>query len=411
MNKLTNFIINFFLIVAIVDAGNIFLGIKTPLFVLTIGYLLCRHRKNLDLNFLIYFLILLGISAICYVCGRLYNYNYDNAFLIQYTFSFSMLLLLLWHRYYDLRYGLWISSILLVVITIGGFYVSFINPALNEILLRYSENASGIPVIYISSREFLGLTFDGVFYTPLMFVVLPCAIAIYNVCKSVHKTKYLIIALILTLALFCGGNRACLMSIVILWFGVGGYFLLKKFAYLKLLILPIAVVLIFILFYKLISEQETSNDIKGLHLLSYVQLLHDNPLAFITGTGAGTLIYSYGFESETPLMEWTYIELFRLYGLFAIYILFVFYSPGIQLIRKNKYYKYGLPMGIGSCLYMLSAYGNPYLMNSTGFSVLIFTYWYFKKYKINFVSKNIHTGKRRKLGCQNRLKNSMYVPQ
>lgn len=322
-----------------------------------------------------------------------------------------MLLLLIWHRYYDLRYGLWISSLLLVVITIGGFYVSFINPALNEILLRYSENASGIPVIYISSREFLGITFDGVFYTPLMFLVLPCSISIYNVCKNIHKTKYLIIAVILTLALFCGGNRACLMSIVILWFGVGGFFLLKKYVYLKLFLLPIAGILIFILFYKLISEQETSNDIKSLHLLSYAQLFRENPLAFITGTGAGTLIYSQGFESETTLMEWTYLELVRLYGIFSIYVLFVFYRPGIILVRNNNYYKYGFPIGIGSCLYMLSAYGNPYLINSTGLSVLIFTYWYLKNNRINYCLQNTYRITKCRVLRNNRLKNARYASQ
>lgn len=391
MNRLTNFLVNSFFVIAIVDAANIFTGMKTKLFILLMIFLLLTHQNKLDVSYFRKLGIILLISLICFFCGRTYGYSYSTGFFIQYTMSFTLLLILAWVRFFSVERGMWISANILAYGTIIAYFFCFINPSFYSVIENLAETDEGTPVIYISSRTFLGINFDGVFYTPLAFVVLPCTISLYRLlCYKESKLHNLYLSILYSLALFCGGNRACLMCIVILWGGFGMYILLKNRPGLKILLLPLSLAAIIYLFLAFSSEKgESSNQTKQLHLLAYKQLWRSNPLVFFTGMGAGSEVYSPGFKHKTVLMEWTYLELIRLFGVFSLYILTIFYGPVYRLWKNRKEYKLGIPVALGCLLYMLSSYGNPYLINSTGFCLLIYLYSYVTNNKI----------KKRNYGC------------
>lgn len=387
MNRLTNFFVNTFFVIAVVDAANIFTGMKTKLFILLIIFLLLTHQKRLDLSYFRKVLVVLLISFVCFFCGRIYGYSCSIDFFIQYTMSFCLLLTLVWIKYFSVEKGMWIAANILSYGTIIAYFFCFINPAYYSFIENFASTSDGTPVIYISSRTFLGLDFDGVFYTPLAFVVLPCAISLYRfICCKKARAYNLYLSMLYSLALFCGGNRACLMCIVILWGVLGLYIFLKTHPFLKYILLPLSFCIILQLFFAFSGEKgEISNETKQLHLLAYIQLLKTNPLVFLTGMGAGAEVYSPGFVGKTPLMEWTYLELFRMYGVFSLYILSIFYCPVYKLWKNRKKYEYGIPIALGCLLYMLSSYGNPYLINSTGFCLLIYLYSYIENNKKNAI--------------------------
>lgn len=384
MNRLTNFFVNTFFVIAIVDAANIFTGMKTKIFVLLMIFLLFTHQNRLDFSYFRKVAVIILISVICFFCGRVYGYPYSMDFFLQYTMSFSLLLILVWVRFFSVEKGMWIASSILAYGTIIAYFFCFLNPAFYTIIENMANTDDGTPVIYISSRTFLGINFDGVFYTPLAFIVLPCVISLYRFLYERKSRLYnLYLSMLYSLALFCGGNRACLMCIVIIWGGFGVYMLLKKYPVLKSILLPLSFCLILSLFFAFSNEKaESSNDTKQLHLLAYKQLWKTNPLVFFTGMGAGSEIYSPGYVGKTTLMEWTYLELVRLYGFFSLYILSIFYGPVYKLWKNRKKYKLGIPVTLGCLLYMLSSYGNPYLINSTGFCLLIYLYSYITNNKI-----------------------------
>ena len=389
MSKLINFLVNTFFVVAIVDAANIFTNMKMKLFMLVMLLLLFTHKKGLNTKHLATFVITVLISILCYLFGRLYGYSCDNSFFLRYTMSFSLLLLLMWGKYFSVEKGMWIAANILAYGTIVAYLFCFIYPQFMPLIEAFANNDEGTPVIYISSRTFLGINFDGVFYTPLVFVVLPGSICIYRLLTDkTKKAKNLYMALLYSTALFCGGNRACLMCIVILWGGIGMYIVTKRHPVVKVLILPICIIGIIGLAATFLQEKgESSNEIKELHLLTYEKLLDSNPITYVTGMGAGSLVYTKGFNAKVPLMEWTYLELFRMYGVFSLYILYLFYGPVYKLWKTKKYYQYGIPISLGCLLYMISSYGNPYLINSTGFCLLIYLYSYLSNQRLKLDGK------------------------
>lgn len=377
MNRWINILLNLFFVVAIVDAANIFTGIKTKLFVVLLFVLILSGRKNIQKKYFAKVAITMLISTICFFCGRVYGYPVSFSFFFQYSLSFCLLLILAWDKFFCLEKGMWISANILAYGTILAYLFCFMFPQFKPIVENFSRSDDGTAVIYISSRTFLGVNFDGVFYTPLAFVVLPCTIALYRLNYKGHRLYNFYLALLYSFALFCGGNRACMMCVTILWGGFGLYILVRKHPLLRLVILPCCLLGIISLFLAFTQEKgESSNETKQLHLLTYSKILDTNPLAFVTGMGAGSQVYSKGFMQKTVLMEWTYLELIRFYGVFSLYVLCLFYKPVWYLWKYKQYYEYAIPVSLGCLLYMLSSYGNPYLINSTGFCLLIYLYWY-----------------------------------
>ncbi len=378
--QIINILVNLFYVIAIVDAANIFTGVKSKLFILVLLILFLTSKTRLYFKYFKMFCVVIAISIFCFICGRLYGYDYDIQFFSQYLLGFSMLLLLIWQKYYDVESGMWIASYILAYGVIAAYFACFINPAYSSIVLSLASNKEGTDIIYISQRSFLGYDFSGVFYTPLMFVVIPCSISIYRLFYfKGEKLKNLYMALLFTTALFCGGNRACLMCIAILWMLIGGYSFLIRHKFLLHVMLPIMLALIIILFETFNSEDELSNRVKSLHIITYERILKENPLVYLTGMGAGSLVYTLGFEKKVPLMEWTYLELVRMFGIFSLYIIYIYYKPVLFLYRNKQFFKYGLPVAAGCFVYMVSSYANPYLINSTGFCVLIYLYSYIEK--------------------------------
>lgn len=375
-NRILNFVLNLFVTVAIFDAANIFTGMKLKLFLFLLLCLLLLYGKKINIKYLKILCIIECISLLSFLWGRLYGFNHEVNFLQQYLTTFFLLSLLLWDKYININKIIWLPSILLSVATIICYVIILNFPEL-RILLEEFAYSKEPPVIYLSERTFLGREFVSVYYTPLIFIVIPACV---NIFKLLNQRKNRLINFFLSLlfctALFCGGNRTCLLSIIMIIGGALLYRIWCTHRWLFHIIIPFVFCILAMLMYNLMTDEESSNETKLDHMETYYQLLSKSPQVYITGMGPGGMVYSKGFGSEVPLMEWTYLELLRFYGIGCLVILFVCFYPIYFLWKKKAVYPLGIPISIGGAIYMFASATNPYLINSTGMIVLIYMYTY-----------------------------------
>lgn len=370
-----------FVTLTIVDAGNIFTGLKTPLFLFLMVFLFLKY-KNVDVKIIRKVLILVGISVISLAFGTLYGYDHDKPTMMQFLFTYSILLLLCWRKHFKITETLInVPALILSIGTIVAWLSMQMFPSLYSFIYAFSDSIQP-PVIFLDDRQFLGVTFYSVFYTPLVFCVLPASVSFYKfLFEKSSKGKNLVFSGIFCFGLFCGGNRACLLCVIIVVGGMAMFYLWKKSKALATIVSLICISLFLILALNLSGEDEDSNNIKRDHLKTYVKILKEEPYVYITGMGPGAMVYTRGFGAKAPLMEWQYIELFRYYGIGALFVLALYISPMWYLWRHKKRYRYAIPLMWGCLSYMASSMGNPYLLNSTGMLVVIILESYIKNNK------------------------------
>lgn len=383
MEKLRNVVLDIFVTLSVVDAANIFTGLKTVSFIVVFLLYFLSYGFKSNHVFKMVCLIEL-ISVISFIFGRIYGYDYDSGMYKQYTFSFFMLLVLMWDKNISISKIIYLPSFILSIGTILLYIIFYFYPEYKYLISAYTDTDP--PVILISERTFLGIKFDGVFYTPLMFIVIPACLSLYKLLfEKKRRINNLLWVILFLVSLFIGGNRGCLLSLVFI-LSMALVFLLRKCSKkIFMIAVPVSLCLFIYLTFMLLSEKEESNEVKSNHLETYMKILEDRPTVYITGMGPGSKVYSKGFHSYTPLMEWTYLELIRFYGLGSLVILYLFYNPVIYLYKHRAKFKYGLPISLGCGLYMVSAFGNPFLINSTGMVVLIYISTYIKHEKTKAV--------------------------
>lgn len=378
-----NKILNFFVVVALLDPANIFIGIKSMCFIIFIGILLINKEKTAG-KYIPSLILLYFISIISSLMGRLYGYEINEGMFVQYLTTFSVLIILLWYKKFDIISTLQLPSILLSILTISIYVIMIYFPELETAIYAFAKNNDNI--FQMSHRIFLGVEFISCYYTPLIIVSIPYAFSLYNfLFEKDNKRKSFVLSILYMTALFCGGNRACLFGVSFVFVIIIIAYLRKKkyFKPLTILIIPIILISATNTLYNAATEKEDSNEIKWKHLQSYEKLYDDNPLLIFTGMGAGGVFYSKGFNAKTPLVEWQYIEIIRWFGIFGgtFLILFCFYPMFYVFSHRKKYLEW-LPFVSGYCCYMFMSAGNPYLMNSTGMIAVLTGYTYIYHHKI-----------------------------
>lgn len=370
-DKLLNLLSSLFCIDCLLDPANNVVHLKIPLFALLFGYLFLRYKsKGKDLGVILTMIILQFISMGCGVIGGI---PYDMDMFTQYLTFFLTLLILLWSPHIDLRTPLRVGCALVSIITIFGYVAMAIYPEIEAILYQFATTHDNI--FLMSHRSFLGVDFVSFCYKSLPLVAIPAGIALNKlVTGKTGKIIHLLETAFFSFSMFCGGNRALLIALFVI-FGAVLYPRLRKSTLFK----PIAVTAIlfglYIIWLALTDKEEASNDIKFDHLRSYIEYFDNNFHLIIFGGGAGSMFYSKGFGAMTTITEWTYIELFRMYGVVGLITILTI------LLRPLKHYKIKLnyiinwkPISIGYIAFLIMCGSNPYLINATGLIAIMYMY-------------------------------------
>ncbi len=377
-------LLDVFIIIALLDPANIFLKLKTVAFFVIIVCLLFSRipTSNKYVKAIVFLYI---ISLVSSLLGRIQGFEINESMFYQYLTTFSVLILLLWYKHFDIIPRLVFPSILLSLLTIGLYVVMLFYPEMEAII--YSYTLEHDTIFQLSHRPYLGMEFISCFYTPLVIVCLPYAYSLYRLhWEKTHKVKNFLLSMLFMTALFCGGNRACFVGLFFTLFIIVMHYQINrgKLKILAMLLVPVIFVSSVVVAYMAATEKEDSNNIKKEHLTSYVKLYEENPLIIVTGMGAGSKFYSKGFGTNTSLVEWQYLEIFRFYGLLGgLFVIGFCWMPMFKVIMNKKNYNEWLPFFVGYSCYMIMSTGNPYLMNSTGMIAVLSGYTYLYQNKKN----------------------------
>lgn len=374
------FFTSVFCFILIVDPPNVIFRIKDLIYAAIV--LLCISIYNaVSVKRICVFLSVYALLTATLVRGvhAGYEYDYDYDFAMMIFKSFAPLLLLLWIDKIELLDKITFPSICIsivcILITCTMFWFEDIELLIYDFL---SENNN---FIMMSRREFLGISFTGVFYRSLPLVIIPCSVYSYKYWfEKRNKKKNFAISLILFAALFFSGTRASMLSALLIFSGtaITKLYRIKGGMIVLYLLLVLGIMFFGMLLFSLLAEtDESSNEIKYGHLKSYMRLFEENFDVLFWGQGVGGMFYTKGFGGVTVQTEWSFIELIRYFGIFgAIYIILIFLYPIFAIWKKRFLLQYAFPIIGGYILYLLIAGTNPLLINSTGMLALLVIYSY-----------------------------------
>ncbi len=374
-----NFLFFTLLLAAMVDPSNSILHLKNPAFILLLGYNLVFLKP--DFTFLPC-IIMPYVALVCsFLTSQIMGVPLDYEFTIATFKGFSMLILLLWVRYYNVmrlaKCSAFIFSLLAVILFIAAASDEMIQAAVWTFQTEH-ENCYNL-----STRYFLGIKLLGISFNSTISTTLPLFASAYAF-LAVKKHRFinlLEVCLITTLFIVSGSRSTMILPFVIL--SLAFYLRYKDSKYVKLMMYPIVAFIamaLLVLIYKLAAEKgETSNVIKYAHLYSYGKLFHYNPEYFILGEGAGSYFFSMGFRAMVPQTEWSYLEILRMCGVFSVGIFYLLLYPvkRFKLFLKSKE---STGIIFSYVVFLFVAGTNPMLINSSGMCVMMMIFCYMSRF-------------------------------
>lgn len=331
---------------------------------------------------------IIGLLILCnivsYLMADLAGLKMDYSLTIHFLIFFILLTCILWDYCIDFLYPIIMGGVILSILTIAGFVSILFFPDLEMLLYEYSKEHDLI--FLMSHRTFLGVEFISFCFKSLPILTIPASFYLYNfLYQREQKMHNFFLSLLFLFAMFCGGNRALLLGVIVI-VGAMSYPILRGKKLFRLLGGVACVIFFAIVWMALTETGEASNDVKYGHLSSYIDYFSNNWQFLFFGSGAGSYFYSVGFGDYTNLSEWTYIEIYRMYGLFGgTFIVYFLLKPLFNYNTKKKKIKQWLPVSLGYMLFLIICGSNPYLINSTGLICIIFIYSYVAnpKYKLS----------------------------
>ena len=378
--KVVSLLTALFVFLLILDPGNVILGLKIPAFALLVIACALTFRSiwryALPICLTVY--LILGLTT---ALNLIFNdYPMDRGMAIYIYQTFLMMFLLLWInrlRFIErLHYpGLVVSGI---VLTLWVIMAAF--PEIEPVVYAFQEER--FPgTLMMSRRTFLGIEMIGVYYNSTATLLLPMSIFLHKLLYNPgHKIRYLIWTMILIAPLLLGGTRAgmlagmgCVVVLVLikLWEKRSG----------KIIALIGAVAGIFIgaaLVLMLLGETtETSNEAKSGLLDSFTTLVNEHPQVLLFGQGAGATFETEAHGSQTAIMEWSYLELIRWFGIpFMLVIVAIYVLPLFSIYKNRRELPWAVPIMTAYLFYLMVAGTNPLLLGSNGILVMLTVYSY-----------------------------------
>lgn len=376
-NPIANIFITLLAFFAIVDpTTTLFFGISKIVFVVLFIVSLFVFTQ-FDKNGLIAVAIFLFILLLTDILGYLLGYTFDTDFLISVYKGYAYFVLLIWAKNYTLLDKLTMPSIIvsitIISITLIIMYNPYSEPILREFFYKHSY------MIRIGERRYLGYRFYGIAYVSAYCLLLPFAIYIYKfLFEKQKKNQRLIICVLLGVALFLTGTRAnmgamlCLVGIMVV-LRMNRTSIGQLVALLSTVIIFIAGT--FVLFLLLAETGEGSIKVKYDHLDSYLRLFMEYPQILIFGQGLGAMFYSSGFGIMTPITEWTFMEIFRTFGIpLGLCVIGIFVYPLFVIYQKRRQLNLWKPVFFGYFFFLIVGGTNPHLFYPPGILVLLTMY-------------------------------------
>lgn len=364
-----NILFSVYVFLIMIDPTNVIFHLKEIAFVLFMVFNVVAYRPNLRYLPAILLIYAMLVLTSTFSQMQMAPVDYDA---LTYTYkSFLPLVFLLWVDHYNV-----IKLTLLPAFLVGSMYLLIyvwvsVNTNVESIVYTYSR--ANDDLLMMSHRYFYGVPVFAVYLRSTVGFSMALFSFYYSFFHNQGNRLFMFIASIVITMVFWGtGSRATMLFPVFI-LGLVFYNKLKDLRLFKYFFFPFMALaaLLLLAFVVLLGmeKSEASNVIKFAHLGSYAQLFSDHPIYLLIGEGPGTKFYSAGFHRYTPLTEWTYLELIRNYGLFAIIPLGVVLYPLICLMRGEKdNHTVGI---IGSyALYLLVASTNPLLFSSTGMLII-----------------------------------------
>lgn len=374
---------NFFAFFAIVDPVNTLFGLKVPLFLIFVFYLILRYKPHsVDMGIIILLILLQFVSCLF---GLLMGFEFDLGISKQYILFYFSLLILCWGYKLDFFPSIFFGALIVSIITIAGYFAIMINPDLKLVIYQFAENHGRI--LMTGERTFLGVTFYSFYYRTLPIVILPATIFFNKFLnEKTNKKMNLIVSLIFMSSLFMGGNRSMLLAVfVITMFSI--FFKYKKIKLFRIIVVLVLFLGLYIAFMAVTDKGETSSSVKFAHLESFIYYFSNNLHTLLFGTGAGSMFYSKGVGMMTSLTEWTYLELLRMNGIIGVFLFFVFLFRPIKRNFNSNSIKYWKAVSLAYIIYIFLAGSNPNIFCSTGLLVILFIYSYASNSKYHISSR------------------------
>lgn len=370
-----------FIFIVMIDPTNTIFHKKDIVFILVVAYNMVVFKP--DFSKLLYIILMVCAFLIPWLISLMMMTPYDPDEALAVFKSISPILLLLWVRNYDLV-SLSKGPVVICCIISTVTYIAIIsNPMIESAVWLFMQNTD-FPIT-MSRRQILGFEVFGFYlksFVSFLFVVAYYMLVLMN--KTKLNVRNVIFMLFILFAFFVSGTRSTMLAPFFL-FVIIAFRVYKNSKYMKYVMLPVAfivaVAFILVLVAAMTETDEYSNAIKYGHLTSYATLFDENPLYLILGQGPGTSFYSEGFDEVVFKTEWSYLELLRCLGIFAVLIIYVFWKPLFTFWKYRNDNDFNYCMFWTYLAYLLIAGTNPLLISSTGMITLLMAYSYEDKLK------------------------------
>ena len=382
--KVGNVLFTLLILVIMIDPPNTVLHMKDLVFVVVVGYNIAFFKPNW--HYLPHIFIVVGCMMLSYVLSEMQMNAMDYDVMFGVLKSVAPLILLLWVGHYDLIKLAILPTLIACLIQLALFVMAIGNDTFQYAAFLFLK-AHNFPLM-MTHRAYFGVTLFMVYYksqTSFMFATFLCYYWLFKKDTSRGKRFLLLIAVTILTASFCISGTRSTMLVPFVLMGVAFYCRIKRTRYARYAFYPLLGVLVacFLLVVFLLASDtgETSNMQKYAHLPSYVTHFANHPEYLFIGQGAGTTFYSLGTQCMVTESEWTYIEVFRRYGLLCLPILCVIFGPLKQLILNRED---DVAFGIlwVYIAYLFVAGTNPLLFSSTGMIMVLMAYCFVEKLKI-----------------------------
>lgn len=360
-------------LIVMIDPTNTVLHLKDVTFVALVGYN-CVFFKP-DFSYLPHILLIYAVVLLGCLFGEMQLSNIDEEMLLGIVKGFSPLVLLLWVRQYDVVRLTYLPVVVVCLVVVLLYIACSLSEIAELAIFEYSRAHN--KMIMMTRRSFLGVKVFGMYYKSIISFVFALFFFYYRVWNVKRRRwLYLIACVIVTFAFLVSGTRAT-MLLPFAALAIVAYPTIKKWKRLRYAFYPLLTVFvlaILMLIAMLAMERgEASNNIKYAHLVSYAELFEAHPEYFLIGQGPGAIFYSEGFHDWRSQTEWSYIDMLRYYGIFALVILAVLVYPFTKLWPYRRHARvFGL-MG-GYLAFLFIAGTNPLLVTSTGMIVVLAVY-------------------------------------
>lgn len=266
------------------------------------------------------------------------------------------------------------TSMIIIIVWMLCYYSSEIK---DEIFL-YSANFETDKIAFlfmIRDRKILDWWLPSVYYGTA-----PCIVPAVGYCfaqlLNQNSRKTILFIVVFLIAIIFTGSRANMLSCLSLFllFVSAKLYLSKNRILSYVFVILTAVVAIFLAIAFLGDVEESSLEVKTLHLNSYYNIFDSDYLrTLFFGWGGGSVFYTEGYDDYVTLTELSIQETVRRYGLLSTVLIFayIWFSP-IWKLFKNSVNPATIFMSLSLLAYIFVASTNPFLIGSIGFTALLF---------------------------------------